>query len=131
MLAVAVLGEVDVMLLDGLARELLDVVELADRHDAVHAQVGRDEQGLIVHVADHADAAARPAEVFEVGPELRAEHLVGDVVNGTDDGAVGIRDGHAAANRTEVGMVVDAVEKVVDAVVFRDDAKETAHCEFS
>ena len=128
-LAVAVLGEVDVVLLDGLPGQLLDVVELADGHDAVHAEVGRDQERLVVHVADDADAALRAAEPFQVGSELGPEHLVGDVVDGTDDGTVGIGDGHAAADRAQMRMIVDPVEEVVHAVTVRDNAEKTAHSE--
>ena len=129
MLAVAVFGEVDMVLLDGLPGQLLNVVELADGHDAVHAEVGRDQQRLVVHVADDADAALRAAECLEFGPELGPEHLVGDIVDGTEDGTVGIGDGHAAADRTQMRMVIDPVEEVVHAVTVRDNAEKTAHSE--
>ena len=128
-LAVAVFGEVDVVLLDRLPGQFLDVVELADGHDAVHAEVGRDQQRLVVHVADDADAALRAAEHLKLGAELGPEHLVGDIVDGTDDGTVGIGDGHAAADRAQMRMVIDPVEKVVHAVTVRDNAEKTAHSE--
>ncbi len=123
--AAAHLGQVDAPLAERLAGQRLGIGHHADRGDGVVAQVGADEQRLVVGVADDADAAA-PAQALEVGVELRAELGVLDVVDDADE-PLGAQDGQAAALGPQVGMVVGAVKQVGQAIVLCRHAEKSAH----
>jgi predicted dinucleotide-utilizing enzyme len=100
-------------------------VNLPDGDDRVGAVVGRDDQGLVLVVAD--DSETRSAVHFrEVVLELASELRVGDVVDRAAE-AVAISNHHPAALRAEVRVVVGSVEKISDTVIGRNNAEETTH----
>ena len=114
-----------VLFTEGFFHQLFGVLDHADGGNGIRAQVGIDDQRLVFIVADHANALSAlhfQNIVLELGPELR----VGDVVNEPGERA-GVSDRQPAPLRAQVGMIVRAVKKVRNAVLFGNHAEKTAH----
>ena len=79
-LAVSDLGEMGSVAPEQSAGELLEVVHLPHGDDGVGAEMGRDHEGLVLVVADDAEAHCA-VHRRQIILELAAELGVGDVVN--------------------------------------------------
>ena len=85
---------------EGSTDQFIHVIDAPDGHDAKGTQMGPDDQGLRIGVADNANAL--PAvELGQLRLEFRSEVAVFDVVDGPVDPA-GITHGHAAPFRPQV-----------------------------
>jgi len=87
--------------------------------------MGRDEQRLVLGVADDTEARV-PAVLDQVVLELRPERRVRDVVDVAPE-TVAVADHHAAARGAEMRVIIRPVEQVSHAVLAADDAEEAAH----
>jgi len=94
-------------------------------HNGIHAQVGADDQGLRVVVADDADAAGA-AHSHDVRLKFRAKLCVGNVMDVTLDVAA-VPDGQSSASGPQVRMIVGPIEQIGDAVVSRSNPEKTTH----
>ena len=115
-IAGAEFGVVGVMVTDGFFCKLVDVVDLADSDDGVHAESGCDHKGLIFQVTDDTDPAVA-VQLHQIVVKLGAELGVCDVVNTASDGAALVHNRHTAPLCTEMRMVVCTVKKIRHAVI--------------
>ena len=116
----AVLGEI-------VLHQGLGVVDEADGHDAVDAQMGADQQGLGIGVADAADAAGAALELGEVVFKLGAEGRVGDGMDLPLIAALVAPDHHAGVPGTQMAVVVRSEEHVQHHIAVGNRAEITAH----
>ena len=114
---------------EDVADELVGVFDGPDRDDGVIAQMGSDEDGLVVHIADDADAATA-VQAVDLGVELGPERRIFDIVNGPGE-TVGSGDGQSAPLGSQMGMVVRSVVEIGDDVLTARRAEESSHGLFS
>ena len=91
--------------------QFIGIIDYTDGGNGIKAQMGADEQGLRVNVADAAKAAAA-VEVLQVVFKLGAEGGVLDIVDLPLISLFEIVDAHAAAFGAEVGVIVYAEKDV-------------------
>ena len=115
----ALVGEVVV-------HQLVGVVDDADRHDGVQAQMGAHEQRLRVAVADAAEPRVA-AEVREVPLKLRPKGRIFNVVYLALEALLLVKEHHSAAARAEVRMIVRAEEDIQRDIAVRDRAEKAPH----
>jgi len=85
-----------------------------------------DDQGLILGIADAADAhpAFHAAEMFlEFASKLGVLDIVYDARK-----SLSSENRHSAPARSQMRMIIRAVEKISHAVEFRGHTEHTAHC---
>ena len=99
-LAIADLGEMGSVAPEQFAGELLEVVHLSYRDDGVGTEMGRDDERLVLVVADDTEAhgAVHRGQIIL---EFAAELGVGDVVDRPGE-AVAVAHNHATALSAEV-----------------------------
>ena len=88
--------------------------------------IGMDHHRLGIRIADTADpgrSGDSGDQVLEFGPERR----VLDVMDLPLDPDLGVIDGHAAPLRSQMGMIVCAVEDVHHYVTFRYCSEIASH----
>ena len=102
------------------------VLDDADDADGVGPEVGADEKGLGIVIADAADGGSALHFVPHFF-EFRAERGVLDVVDVPLQSGLGVPGSHAAAPGAEVGVVVRAEKYVRDRVALAYRAKKSAH----
>ena len=106
--------------------QLAGVVDNAHRGDGKQPQVGPDQQGLGIRIADAADTGAT-LEILQILLKLGAEGAVFNVVNLPLEPVFPVVDGHAAPAGAQVGVVVGAKEHIQHHIPFCDGAKKSAH----
>jgi len=84
-----------IVILEGLVPQLNQVVDLRHCGNAEFAVLAGDNQGLVVEIADAADADF-PVHAQEVILEFGPELLMADIVDGPSE-SVGTLDHHPAA----------------------------------
>ena len=104
------------MVADGFFCKLVDVVDLADSDDGVHAEPGCDHKGLVFQVTDDTDPAVA-IQFYQIIVELGAELCVCDVVNTASDDPALVHNCQTAPLCSEMGMVVCTVKKIRHAVI--------------
>ena len=108
--------------------QILHGVDPPDGDDSKGPQMRADHQRPSVVVADDAGPLAA-FELGQIGFELGAEVVVLYAVNRTPD-IVQILHRPAAAARTQMEVIIGAVEKIVHTVRRRRCAEQTAHGTF-
>ena len=106
--------------------QLVGVVDDADRHDGVQAQMGAHEQRLGVAVADAAEPRVA-AEVREVPLKLRPKGRIFNVVYLALEALLLVKEHHSAAARAEVRMIVRAEKDIQRDIAVRDRAEKAPH----
>jgi hypothetical protein len=96
--------------------QLVGVVDDAHGGNGKEAQVGADQQGLGVRVADAADAAGA-VEFGHVLLELGSKGCIFDVMDLALEAVLLIVNDHAPPAGAQVGVVVHAEKEVENAVV--------------
>ena len=96
---------------------LAHVVHLRHRHHGIAPQVRIDEDGLRIGVADDADARLSHKSV-ELALEARAEIVAFQTVNASAEALLCVERHHTRTLRTEMRVVVGAVEQVVDTLFY-------------
>ena len=105
------------VLVEQLLRQFVEVLDFRHGHDGKAPEMGIDDEGLGIGVANHADAGGAALETAERRLEFSAEIRVLSVVNGTREGFFFfVVACHAASAGAEVRVVVGAVEEVSSAV---------------
>jgi hypothetical protein len=87
--------------------------------------VGADDEGLVLGVADAADAQAA-LHLGQVVVELRAKLGVLDVVDEAAE-VLGVLDCQPPALGSQMGVEVGSIEEIEDAVLLGSNAEHTAH----
>ena len=114
--AAANLQKVGGPLREGLGHQRVDVVDAPDGGDGEVSQVRAHDQRLRLGIGDASDAQ-RALHGRHIPLKLGAERGVFDVVNGPVVPLLGVVDGHAAASRAQMGMIIRPKEQVEHAVV--------------
>lgn len=121
----AELGEMGTTPDDEVMGQSLGVLDRPDGGDGIASQMGADQDGLVVAVADDADPGPG-AQGADIGVELGAELGVFDVVDDPDEAFLA-DNGQPAPLRPQVGMIIGPIEQVRAAVLERCDSEKAAY----
>ena len=99
----------------------------ADGGDGVGAQMGTNQQGLGVIVADAADAGDAAFKFLEVILEFCTEGGVFDIMNLPLEAFFLAVQSHAAPLCAQMGMIIHPEENIQHTVLLTCYAKKTAH----
>ena len=105
--------------------ELIQIVDFSHRTNGKLAQMRVDHDRLCIRIADDANAYVTH-KLVQLIAELRAEIRVFDVVNRTVKQFTVVGH-HARTFGAEMGMIVNAIEQILDARMFWNSAKKAAH----
>ena len=113
----------------GIEKGLNQFVRIADQADDTNCKISKsraDKQRLRVRVADAADTEMT-VHLLAHSFEFSAEGRIRDIVYIPLEPIIRIIRSHAGALRSQMGMIVNAEENVLYAVLMSCDPKETAH----
>ena len=120
-------GEVAVFVQE-LSHQFLNVVHLRHGDDGKAPQVGVQDKGLCVRVADDSDAGGCSGEAVQTRFKFGAEIGVLQIVDGAREVFVlGIVGSQTASSRAEVRIVVCAIEQVGNALFLRNRSEKASH----
>ena len=110
---------------EGGADDLLHIIDAADRRDGEAAERRLHQQRLRLGIRDAADAHFA-VELLYIPLEFGAKRGVLDIMYGAVEAAFSIH-GHSAPLGAEVGVVIGAEKQIQHTILFRNDAKNSAH----